>query len=424
VITNLKDDDYVGVTGFDDSAFPVVPLRQLAESRAQALDRVRFLVAAGVTNLLPAMRLASQSLEGARAGRKHMIILTDGVLPDSAQSRSFYHSLAREMRTLGITISTVMIGTEGDPLLRELADLGGGAHYQVTSPEQLPRLFLEDVRVSTGEQTARESEFAVRVAPGGVKSTTLQEFPNVLGYVETKVKPNAELELVARTSEAAQPLLVSWNYGKGRALAFTSDASGVWSKDWIPWSKFHQFWSEVLESIRPKQGGPDRNIKFDLRYALEGSALKLDVTVFNEDFGGVLGGELTLPGGEKRSLDLSSISRGRFVAEIPGASAGKYEVQLKVGNRNLTPVAFNLSGDLFGEKKGQGFNVPLLTWLASVTEGEVNPAPERLKGQKYSTTSDRDLTPWVLLLGLLVFLLEILWREIFTVRFNKQGSQA
>ena len=61
------------------------------------------------------------------------------------------------------------------------------------------------------------------------KSTDIDAFPPLRGYVETKPRERANLELVVMTEGKAHPLLASWHYGKGRSLAFTSDANGRWS---------------------------------------------------------------------------------------------------------------------------------------------------------------------------------------------------
>lgn len=413
VIKNLKDDDYVGVTGFDDSAFPVVPLRILRDSRAQALDRIRFLVAAGVTNLLPAMRLAAQSLEGAKAGRKHMIVLTDGQLPDSAQGRSFYQSLIREMRTLGVTVSTVMLGNDGDPLLQEMADLGGGAYYKTSEASRLPKLFLDDIRVSTGEQTAKESEFVVRVGPSGTISTKIESFPPILGYVQTKPKPKASIELLAKGQSGADPLLASWSVGKGRSIAFTSDSNGLWSRYWVGWNKYQTFWSELIDSLRPDggTGGKQEPIRFDLRYFLEGGSLQLDLTVFNEDVTGGIAGDIVLPNSQSVPVTFEPVSRGRYRAALPAATAGTYQLSLAAGQRPFTPVAFELSGELFGERKGLGFNVPLLEAIASASGGKSNPNLAELN-QASSEVSQTPLTPYILVLALLMLLAEIVIREL------------
>src|SRR5690606_39249101 len=82
VVQNLKDDDYITVIGFDQTPFTVVKLGRLGQIRAHALERITRLFPAGRTNLLPSLDEARRELLRADAGRKHVIILTDGRIPD------------------------------------------------------------------------------------------------------------------------------------------------------------------------------------------------------------------------------------------------------------------------------------------------------------------------------------------------------
>ena len=54
----------------------------------------------------------------------------------------------------------------------------------------------------------------------GPASTT-----DLLGYVATSEKPRAETPLLTTQGD---PLLAHWQYGLGRAVAFTSDAKAKW----------------------------------------------------------------------------------------------------------------------------------------------------------------------------------------------------
>lgn len=419
VIQQLKDDDYVGVTGFDDSAFPVVKLQQLGRSRSEALNRIRFLVAAGNTNLLPALRLAQRTLEGARAGRKHVIILTDGELPDSRLGGKYYRTLVQEMSQVGITLSAVMLGNARDDLLREIAEMSGGAYYQSARADQLPRLFLQDIKVNTGERTIKEQEFTVRRGPDGVVSTDLESFPPVLGYVQTKKRDKARLELVAYGNDKAEPLLASMQVEKGRTIAFTSDANGRWSSFWVRWKRYQQFWSDVIDSARGGSIESGEKIKFNLGTYVERGTLTLDLSVFSDSATGAVSGELKFPGGETRSVQLNRVARGRHKVEVDGITAGTYQFAGRVGDSALSEVAFNLSGELFGERKGARANTELLESLATLSGGSVNPELSELQGNLKE--HKRDLTPIVLLLALILFCLEIFRREVLQTRWFQKS---
>ena len=53
-------------------------------------------------------------------------------------------------------------------------------------------------------------------------------------------------------SAAKDPLLVSWRYGVGRVMAFTSDLSGRWGKEWVTWPGFPQWASQLARDTMRK----------------------------------------------------------------------------------------------------------------------------------------------------------------------------
>lgn len=421
VVRNLKDDDLLGVVGFDTNPFVAVPLGPVSEIRSLAQDRLAILFAHGKTNLFPAMDEAKRSLERARAGRKHMIILTDGELPDAGPH---YVEFVRQMRFSGITVSTVLIGPEFDRLLRQMGEVGGGAFYNTNDPQALPRIFLKDVKVRAGEETMKEQqEFEVRKGTGTISSTTARSFPLLYGFVQTQPKENANLELVLMNLNPPQafPLLASWNYQKGKSVAFTSDANGRWSRNWVEWGKFRQFWDEIVASVRATRNTPD-NIKFDLRYYLQGASLVLDLTLITPVPGARVRADIVFPDGSKRTAEFDSSVKGRYKTEIKDPLPGKYELQGLVDESKLTPVAFELSGELFGEKKGRGFNLPLLEEIASATGGKVNPSLEDVRASKGEKIERTDLSSLFVLMAILCLAAEIFVRELLPKLL--QGAKA
>lgn len=411
VIRNLKDEDYVGVIGFDTVPFEVVRLDLLRNIREQAIDRLRRLIPAEKTNLLPAIDDGRRRLSSIEAGRKHMIILTDGRLPDGGP---YYVDIVKQLRMVGITVSTVLVGDGGDDgLLHEMAEVGGGAYYQTNDPHALPKIFIADMKVASGERTMKEQEdFSVRLGPGPLLSTTQHVFPELKGYVQTRPREDSALELVVMADGKADPLLASRTVGQGRSIAFTSDANGRWSAPWVRWDGFVPFWSEVLEGGHAQEKPKAQKLSFDLRHEVNQDALHLDLAVFADRDPGAVKGTLIGPDGRTQSIGFEARAPGNYDSRVEGIQAGKYELRLDAAGQALTPVAFYLSGDLFGEKKGKGFNIPLLSRLASQTGGAINPDPDTLKGKTSIREEKTDLVPYLLGLALLLFALEIFVREV------------
>ena len=421
VIRNLKDEDLVGVIGFDSTPFLLVKLGLLSEIRESSLSRIDRLYSAGQTNLLPALDEARRSLERADAGRKHTIILTDGKLPDSGP---IYSEIASQMRSKGITVSTVLLGGyTSDDTLKDIARSGGGSYYETPDASSLPAIFMKDIKVNTGEKTIKENtEFGVKRNPSKVYSSKVNAFPPLKGYVETKPKENTNLELVVESNGKIDPLYASWNYGEGKVGAFTSDASGRWSYNWINsdsfnfklQGKFSEFWIETITSLRKLQGNESEAVKFDLNQYVENGSLHLKVNVYTEKFAKDLTGILTLPDKTKKDINFEKINRGSFKFVISDIIPGKFDLTLQSNHKTFTPVSFKVNGDLFGEKKGTGIDKQFLEKLAFESGGIVNPDKDELiKITSKIKESKIDISRHFFWILIILFMLEILIRERF-----------
>lgn len=412
VVASLRDDDYIGVIGFEEVAFIALPISRVGDVRSTASDRISRLFPANRTNLYPALEEGRRGLSRVNAGRKHLIVLTDGQIPDQGP---IYFGLIKQLRLLGITVSTVLVGADApDAFLVEVANQGGGSFYQTNDPRNLPRIFLSDIKVATGEQTLKEDpEVPVAVGPDGVTSTSIRSFPSLRGFVETLPRSGAATELVVSEADKRYPLLASWRVGSGRSIAFTSDANGRWSAPWIRWAGIEEFWSDIVESAQTKPLGKPSSTQFDLRTWVEGSDVVIDLSLFDESQGGAVTASVTTPSGEIRTVSFAPKQKGSYQARLPGATAGTYRALVSLGDQKLPEVAWTLSGELFGEQQHRAPNVSLLERIASATGGKLNPSAEELKPLMTEVLDKRDLAHYFLIASLALLFFEVLVREAF-----------
>ena len=64
--------------------------------------------------------------------------------------------------------------------------------------------------------------------------------------IEIQGKPLSETILV---SDHGEPILSMWRLGLGKTAAFTSDVKNRWAVDWLRWSGYNQFWSQLIREI-------------------------------------------------------------------------------------------------------------------------------------------------------------------------------
>ncbi len=416
VIDSLKDEDYFGLIGFDEAPFILVKMGLLKKTRALATKKTDLLFAAGTTELLPAMNVAKKQLENVPAGRKHMIILTDGDIPHGLSMKSYYSKLVGQMKSTGISVSTFLIGSFEEKLLQAIADQGGGAFHRVSDVRTLPKLFLKDIAVTTGERTKKESsDYKVSIGEAGLNILNIENYPSLLGYVETKRKENTNIELIVKDSQKKDPLLASWKYGKGKVIAYTSDVNGRWSSKWVSWSKYKKFWSQVISSlVGGGKKGNKKEPKFDLRYKVKGTNLNLDLSIFSDINSDSVSANLIYPDGKVKTIQFTKKAKGKFISLAEQITPGKYVFKGSIGNSKLTAIAFYISGENFGEIKGKGFNLELLNKIANKSGGVINPSLEDIKAGIKSTFIKTPLSKFLFLLAFILFLLSTLLRKIFS----------
>lgn len=423
VVRTLKDDDYIGVIGFDDVPYIPLPITLVAKARSFASEKISRLYPNNKTNLYPSLDEARRGLARVNAGRKHVIVLTDGKLPDAG---FYYYDLVHQMRLLGITLSTIMVGTEADDgFLAKLAESGGGSFYQTSDPSNIPRIFLSDVKVASNEKSLKEEpEIGVSRGPDGITSTTITDYPTLRGFVETLARSNAKTELVVSTENNSYPLLASWEYGKGRAISFTSDANGRWSAKWIPWGAINEFWSEVTESAIRSNAGGRAAIDFELRSWSEGGEVIVDLALFESIGASAITATISTPKGSVAAT-FTPLSQGHYQARIPEAAAGKYVATVTVGKSTLPDVAWEISDESFIERPRRLPNLPLLQQIADRSGGRVNPSTAEVARLLQESSTSRSLAMPLITLALILFLCELLYRALPLLAATvRRGSRA
>ncbi|MED5279068.1 MAG: VWA domain-containing protein, partial [Verrucomicrobiota bacterium] len=223
VLDAMGPNDELGIVlwdGQDRWLFPEPHLRKVGDK--QELGRqIMGMNQGDLPSFENLMTMGYEGLKKSTASIKHMIVFSDGD-PGGPSDQ-----LMNRMRTDKITVSTVLIaGHAGPETMIEIADKGAGRFYNITNPAQLPQIFLKETAV-----ILKTAIYEEPFAPQQRSSSELLagfgagSYPQLLGYVATSEKPRAETPLLTTQGD---PLLAHWQYGLGRAVAFTSDAKAKW----------------------------------------------------------------------------------------------------------------------------------------------------------------------------------------------------
>jgi Mg-chelatase subunit ChlD len=418
VARQLRDIDLLGVVGFDDSPFVVVYLESMGRLRGVVETQIDRLKPGGQTYFLPAILEARRQLERANAARKHIILLSDGV---TRGSQGELVDLVNAMRSDSkITTSAVAISNEADVrIMKRIAQYGGGLFHHVVDPSTLPQIVLEQLQDKQKEEP-QDNRPLVPLPNNGSELLAgfgVRAYPSILGYMETDLKRGANLDLVVTRDERRAPLLASWRYEKGKAVALTTDFEGRWTRNWITWENLQNFWGRILDWLLP----PEENLvpAHQARVSFVESRSILDLAVFDESSANSQY-RFTVTGKAGKSEGvLNKLAPGHYQAVLAVSQPGDYRVDLLEGRGGrkiaFPPIGYTLPYDLSSERPRPEFNIRLLSRIAETTGGEINPKPLEITEASSTDTLTKSyglLRQALIVLAFSLFLLEVALRKI------------
>ena len=417
VARQLKDNDLLGVVGFDVDPFVVVPLASVGSLRGSFNAQIERLKPAGRTVMLPAIVEAKRQLERQNAGRKHVIILSDG---ETGGSGGDFIDLVNVMKAeQQITVSAVAIGAEANiPLLKRITQYGGGFFHHIYDPTTLPQIVLQRVQEKQKDEPPPPERDFVPIQERGsdlLAGFSGKGYPPLRGFIETELKRGAQLDVSIPREGRKAPLLASWRYGRGKTVALTTDLEGRWSRAWIGWASLPDFWEKILGWIRPTSDTPIP--VHEARISLAGTQPVLDLYLFEETASESQFRFAASGNGTKSDGTLKRIAAGHFQAALPMLAPGEYRIDLTEERKGrqiaYPPVGFTSTYDPKRELPRPDVNLPLLTKLAQTSGGEINPISVE-KVERQHTTAIRQATRGPLIaLAFALFILEVAVRRLF-----------
>ena len=240
----MNPTDQVGILSFDAAWDWTLPFRPVGKGEWIS-ETLASLQSDGGTDLYKAMVEAHRGIAAKQAAIKHVIVLSDG-LTDKAD----FHGLVQRMARDGITVSTVSVGSDADvQLMSDIARDGKGRGYVALDPQTIPQIFTtETLLIARDLLVDKVITPTLSSSAGPMKGIAQANLPPLRGYVLTYPKPGAELFMKADND----PLLISWRYGLGRVMAFTSDLSGRWGREWVTWQGFPRWAGQLARDTMRK----------------------------------------------------------------------------------------------------------------------------------------------------------------------------
>lgn len=400
-IRRLLPHDKVGIVEFYGNKRWAAPLQSAANAIAiqRALNR---LDAGGGTVIMPAIEEAYYGLKNTQTRYKHVLILTDAGVESGA-----FEPLLRRMARDGICISTVLVGPDRhSEFLVQLAEWGNGRYYNASDRFNLPEVILK--QPSTARLPAwKTGEHAVRNRGGSAfwDEALPEAIPPLHGYVEVEARPGARVLMEAGSE--SNPLLASWHYGLGRTTAFMTEIAGPGTSGWSDWTGYGPLLARILSFTATEE---IRDFEFRIERR-EGLAIL--VAERRSPGHSVPEARIVPREGSPLSLRFEQRSPRTFEARIHAAADAELLIEAGGGDgkppRRIasggSPLATDelaappLPGTIFSETTGGQ------VWTSAIPSA----IPLSADGGAIAGNS---LRPVLILLAVLLFLLDLLWRRL------------
>jgi len=409
--------DFLGVVAFDNAARWAVETQKLVDSNTLE-NAIGGIPAQGQTNLQTGVEAAYDSLLGVEAQRKHIILLTDGWVHETSLL-----SKASEMQEAGITLSVVAAGGGSALYLEELAQKGGGTYYPAVDILRVPDFFLKETVTAVGRYIIEEPFYPLP----GMSSPILNNLeptrlPPLYGYNGTTPKGTARLDLITPQGD---PLLATWQYGLGRAAAWTSDVENRWATQWLAWEKFPSFAAQLVGWTlpAPQVEGLTATARVEENHgiieleALDKSGEPLN---FLYAHAALVGPDLSMTESE-----LMQVGPGRYQAEVKLSQPGTYLVRLGVneGDASLGQEILGLVVPYSPEYRTAGLDLPFLNELVRITGGKELAAPlAAFIHDLEATAKAREIWQPLLLIVALLFPLDVAIRRVMLGRSDYEKA--
>ena len=410
VLAALGPTDEMGVVLWDGTERWVFDLQKVGDKKKLAAA-IAGMNQGDLGSFQGVIQQAHQALQKSTANLKHIIVFSDG--DPGAPTAELMQAIVGDR----ITVSTVLISGHSPPDTMEwMAEQGKGRFYNVNSPDDLPQIFIKETAVIL-KSAIYEDPFQpqLRSASELVRGIGASEYPKLLGYVATTPKPRAETPL---WTDKGDPLLAHWQYGLGRAVAFTSDAKARWARIWLNWDKYRQFWSQIGQwSMRRLE-----NADFTTEVVTDKGDGLINVEALDEqgNFRNFLNLQAIVasPKGERQTVRLEQTGPGHYEARFPTKEVGAYLLNLmdvkdgKVRGSQVIGASVNYSPEFnTGEP-----NLNLLRRIAETGGGKLLdpmvPTVNPFLHDRQKTFQPRDLWESLLKFAIILFLLDVGVRRI------------
>ncbi|WP_039763666.1 MULTISPECIES: VWA domain-containing protein [unclassified Caldicellulosiruptor] len=396
MIDHLESSDSVGVIAFDHNFYWASRFGKL-KSKNEVIENISGIQIGGGTAIIPPLTEAVNTLKKSKAKDKVIVLLTDGYGEEGG-----YEYPASIAKRNNIKITTIGVGSSiNAPILSWMAAYTSGRFYYVKDASNLIDVFLKEAKIIKGKYI-KEKKFVPKVVETNFINSAFSSYPPLYGYIATTKKDIATSLLV---SDEDEPILTVWRYGLGKTAAWCSDLNGSWSRDWVMWDKFSKFFSNLFKWL--EKGAEDDSFTFDVRKE-KGLVVSINGK-FKSSATATL--KCIYPNGAEKILKMKRTSPDKFETTVE-FMPGNYTFVAFVTEDGKTKMSTFLYSINYSDEYRVDFDSSRFEQFIALSNAKVVKNPEDIyKGKLKEVYSQQDLSDFLIILCIFLFLLEIAIRR-------------
>jgi len=269
---------------------------------------------------------------------------------------------------------------------------------------------LDFVRRALDQMTAKDQAAIVLFGQNALVERQMSPVKQLSEITSVPNPRGTDLAAAIRLALALFPPGAAWQYGLGRSVAWTSDATGRWAQPWVTWGDFTRFWAQAVRwTIRDEQ---NQSAELTVQAAGFRATLTLDAQDSAGQFLNGLSVTTTVigPSRQTQEMPLRQTAPGRYSADFMPAQEGAYLVQATSEQFSITSGWVNPYSP---EYRSLGGNPGLLQQIASVGQGRLlNQPAEAFAHTIPATPTTRDIWPMLLTLVALLLPFDVAARRL------------
>ena len=239
----------------------------------------------------------------------------------------------------------------------------------------------------------------------------------------TTPKPTAQLVLISHKDD---PVLAVWQYGLGRVAAWTSDALGLWTANWLTWSDAARWWANLVTWTLPT---PDSSLNVNATIVGGTGHLTVDLppgtptTASNQQ----MQVKIIAPDLSQQTVTLQPTAPQRWEGNFPTILVGAYLLQVTwQGGNNRLGTTTGMVVPYSPEYHALGTDLRFLTLLAHAGDGSLLSPTETAAAfatNLQPVSAAIPITFWLLALAALLLPIDIAARRLASLEFLVIGYQ-